>query len=177
MAERSPITVRSVRIEDAEESALILDQPRACWGTLQRPFVSREQRRAGLQKMLEDPNLHFLGAEIDSRLVGTLGLHVSSNPRCRHVASIGMAVHDEFAGRGVGSALMAAALDLCDNWLNVFRVELDVYVDNEPALALYRKFGFQLEGTQRAVAMRDGRYVDSYMMARLREVPSISTEG
>src|SRR3712207_8890917 len=49
-----------------------------------------------------------------------------------------------------------------DNWLNVLRLELDVYVDNEPAVALYRKFDFEIEGTHRQAAFREGRYVDTY---------------
>ena len=47
-----------------------------------------------------------------------------------------MAVHDDWAGRGVGTALMQAALDLADNWLGLTRVELTVWADNQAALAL-----------------------------------------
>ena len=50
--------------------------------------------------------------------------------RMRHVGSIGMAVRDDWQGKGVGTALMEAALDLADNWLNLTRIELSVYVDN-----------------------------------------------
>jgi putative acetyltransferase len=80
-----------------------------------------------------------------------------------------MAVHDDYHGRGVGTALMVACLDLADNWLNLHRVDLDVYVDNEPALRLYKKFGFVIEGRLVDYAFRDGAYVDVYMMARLRK--------
>jgi len=45
---------------------------------------------------------------------------------------------------------------------------LTVYVDNEPAIRLYQKFGFEVEGTRRKDVFRDGQYVDSYAMARLR---------
>ena len=55
-----------------------------------------------------------------------------------------------------------------DGWLNVFRLELTVFADNERAIALSRKFGFETEGTHRACALRDGRYVDTLSMARLR---------
>jgi putative acetyltransferase len=41
-----------------------------------------------------------------------------------------MAVRDDWQGKGVGTALMEAALDLADNWLNLTRIELRVYVDN-----------------------------------------------
>lgn len=71
-------------------------------------------------------------------------------------------------GKGVGSRLLTAALDVADNWMNLHRVELTVYVDNEAAQRLYRKFGFEVEGVLRDSALRDGVFVDTVSMARLR---------
>ena len=79
-----------------------------------------------------------------------------------------MAVRDDWQGKGAGSALMQAAVDLADKWLNLTRLELEVYTDNEPAIRLYKKFGFITEGTLRQFAYRDGIFVDAYTMARLR---------
>jgi putative acetyltransferase len=62
-------------------------------------------------------------------------------------------------------------LDWADNWAGLLRIELGVYADNERAIRMYRRFGFELEGTQRAFALRDGVYVDSLMMARLHPRP------
>ncbi|HET6971680.1 MAG TPA: GNAT family N-acetyltransferase, partial [Phenylobacterium sp.] len=78
------------------------------------------------------------------------------------------AVHDAWAGRGVGTALMAAVVDLADNWLQVRRLELSVYADNARAIALYERFGFEREGLNRDYAWRNGAFVDSIAMARLR---------
>jgi L-phenylalanine/L-methionine N-acetyltransferase len=64
--------------------------------------------------------------------------------------------------------LMEAALDLADNWLDLTRIELSVYTDNAAGIALYKKFGFEIEGTHRRYAFRNGGYVDSYSMARIR---------
>jgi GNAT superfamily N-acetyltransferase len=55
-----------------------------------------------------------------------------------------------------------------DNWLNLTRIELRVYVDNSGAVALYKKFGFEIEGTHRRLVFRNGEYVDAYSMARIR---------
>lgn len=61
-------------------------------------------------------------------------------------------------------------IDLCDNWLNVKRIELNVYVDNHAAIALYKKFGFQIEGELVEYAFRHGEYVNAYQMARLNQI-------
>ena len=72
---------------------------------------------------------------------------------------------------------MQAALDLADNWLRLRRVELRVYADNARAIALYGKFGFEVEGTHRAYSIRNGVYVDSLSMARIVEGPRINMAG
>ena len=77
-------------------------------------------------------------------------------------------MHDEWQGKGVGKALMAAAVDLADNWLNLTRLELEVYADNAAAIHLYERFGFVYEGTLRQHAFRNGEYIDSNIMGRLR---------
>ena len=39
--------------------------------------------------------------------------------------------------------------------------------DNQHAIALYQKYGFEIEGTHRAFAFRAGQYADGLSMARL----------
>ena len=84
---------------------------------------------------------------------------------------LGISVTPTAQGQGVGTALMTALCDYADNWLALLRIELTVYTDNEVAQRLYRKFGFELEGTFRAYALRDGVYVDAHSMARLHPRP------
>ena len=81
---------------------------------------------------------------------------------------LGLGVHSRHHGRGVGRALLEGLLDLADNWLPVVRLELTVFADNERAIALYRRYGFEVEGTHRAYALRAGRYADVLAMARIR---------
>ncbi len=106
-------------------------------------------------------------ASIDCEVVGNLGFELCTTPRRRHVASIGMGVKDNYQGLGVGSALLATAINLADKWLNLTRLELSVYTDNERAITLYKKFGFEIEGESKNYAFRDGQYVSVYHMARI----------
>ncbi len=161
------ITIRHAEPADAPALRDLYAMPNAQAGTLQLPYPT-----LGVwQKRLESGSvvaLVALVAEVDGLLVGQLSLHMEPNPRRKHVACIGMGVRDDWAGKGVGSALLGAALEMADNWLNLQRVELTVYTDNQGALALYRKFGFVEEGLARGYAFRQGEYVDALYMARIR---------
>lgn len=158
--------IRAVEPEDFEALRDIYAQPLACGWTLQMPFPAAALWRDRLTHI--DPNRRLLVACLDGHPVGNIGLMLEANPRRRHAASLGMGVHDAYAGRGVGRALMEAALDLADNWLGVRRLELTVFADNARAVGLYRTCGFEVEGRMRRFAMRDGTLADALAMARLR---------
>jgi putative acetyltransferase len=160
------ITVRGIEADDWEDVAALRSTAGVIYGTLQLPHTSRDLVRDRLENMPNDQR--GLVAVVEGRVVGQLGLQFYTGRRS-HVASLGMMVHDEYQRRGVGSALMQAAVDLAENWLNISRIELEVYTDNAAGLALYRKFGFEIEGTLRDYSYRDGRFVDTYKMARVRE--------
>ncbi len=167
-ASRRPVlTVRRAEVRDAEAMLATFAAPKAQAGTLQMPYPSADIWR---KRIADAPaGDYVLVCEAGGEVVGNCGLHAtSSSPRRRHAGTIGMSVRDDWQGKGVGTALMAAAVDLADNWLDYRRLELTVYTDNAPALALYRKFGFEVEGTLRQYALRAGVLVDAYTMARLR---------
>jgi putative acetyltransferase len=164
------ITIRRSEPADYEALHRIFSGPRAVWGTMQLPFPSLEIWRKRLAE--PDEGIFGLVACAEEEVVGHLNLHTfPHHPRRGHVGQIGMAVHDDWQGKGVGTALMQAAVGLADNWLNLLRLELQVYPDNEPAVWLYKKFGFAPEGTLVKNAYRDGQYVDVVIMARLKPEP------
>jgi putative acetyltransferase len=161
-------TIRIRSAEPADYPALqrIHEQPKVIRGTLQVPFPSAESWR----KRMADPadGHHALLACVEQEVVGVISMRQEPYPRRRHVGQIGMSVHDDWQGKGVGTALIQAAVDLADRWLNLTRLELAVYTDNTVAIGLYEKFGFKIEGTHEQYGFRDGRFADVYAMARLR---------
>ena len=147
----SEIVIRHVETTDAQALHHLYSQTPVYRDTLQLPLPSVESWQKRLAN--PEPGKHNLAAIIDGQLAGQLVVMLNQRVRRRHVATFGIGVDPRYHGKGVGSRLMQAMLDLCDNWA---------------AIALYRKFGFEIEGTSRAYAMRGGVLVDAYHMARLR---------
>lgn len=158
-------SIRHVEPDDFEAVRNVYQSEHAFANTLQLPFASIDTWR---KRLADTQHVRGLVACHERDIIGHVALHTFPNPRRSHAAMIGMAVRDDWQGKGVGSALLQSAINLAENWLQLTRLELTVFADNEAAQALYRKFGFTLEGTHRRYAFRDGRFVDVLAMARLR---------
>jgi putative acetyltransferase len=159
------ISIRAANIDDFQAIKAIYAQPNCYANTFQLPYPSDDLWHERLKEY--DSNHHSLVALIDGVIVGQIGLLVCATPRRKHVADIGMGVSGSHQGKGVGDALLAAVIDLAINWLAVTRIELGVYTDNAAAIGLYKKHGFEMEGTAKKYAFRDGKYVDTYFMAKV----------
>jgi L-phenylalanine/L-methionine N-acetyltransferase len=101
-------------------------------------------------------------AVADGRLIGMLHIEVS-----RHgFGELGMLVDRAWRGRGVGSALVAAAIDWAHNH-GLHKLCLEVFAHNAAAVALYRKCGFVEEGRRaRQYRRASGELWDSIVMGR-----------
>lgn len=161
--------IRAATPDDAQRLAALQALPGFRFGTLRLPYPRAEDVRRRLAGLGEHD--HVLVAEIGPHLVGTASLRRLSGRRS-HAGEIGMGVHDDWAGQRIGTRLLAAVVDIADNWLGLRRLQLTVYTDNARAIALYRRAGFVLEGTFRQDALREGRLVDVHAMARLVPPPS-----
>ncbi|GAN81022.1 GNAT family N-acetyltransferase [Acidocella aminolytica] len=160
-------TIRATRPSDIPAINRIYNQPSVRRFTMGLPFVSL------------DASAHFFAANqslrtslvacgADGTILGEASLTRESSLRRAYAASLGLMVAEESRRQGIGRALLTALLDLADNWLNLQKLELDVFTNNEPAIALYRSAGFEVEVTQHHFAMQDGVLADNFAMARLR---------
>lgn len=163
------IEIRAVSPDDVDDLAEILSMPKCQTQTLQMPYQSIEKIRERYTNI--PANLYILVAVVKDtqKVVGSISVLRPTRPRQLHTGMLGMAVHDDYQVQKIGSRLMEAIIDLAENWLNLTRLELTVYVDNQPALRLYQKFGFMIEGTLRNYAFRDGTFIDAHLMARIKE--------
>lgn len=162
----SGIVIRHAEPGDTEAVHRLFTQPEVYYNTLQVPHPSRAMWQERMNQ--KSPGQYHLVAIVDDQVAGHLMIAAETRPRRSHVASFGLCVDAARHNQGIATALLREMIAMCDNWLRIERIELTVFVDNAPAIALYQKLGFDIEGTGKRYGLRDGDYIDAYFMAPLR---------
>jgi putative acetyltransferase len=126
-----------------------------------------EQEKAILADFAASPRALMLVAIAESSIVGELSLKaISSRRAVQHVATLGMSVKQPWRRKGVGRELITAALEWAPT-AGIKRVELYVYARNAPAIALYEKLGFAIEGRRKGFIREGDEFLDDLVMAKL----------
>jgi L-phenylalanine/L-methionine N-acetyltransferase len=121
--------------------------------------------RRYLKAVRRYPHAAVLVAErSDGAIIGRLSLARDTHPASSHVADLGLMVAHDARRRGVGRALLEAAVDWA-RATGIRKLELHVFPWNEPAIQLYETFGFEREGLRRGHYNRAGQDVDAILMA------------
>jgi ribosomal protein S18 acetylase RimI-like enzyme len=160
------VTIAQVREEHIEGCHAALDvvareHKYVVW--LEAPPL--EASRAFIGHSIAHRHPHFVALDGD-RVVGWCDVTPLGRPAIPHGGVLGIGLLPEWRGRGVGRRLMQRTLEAARDF-PLTRVELSVRADNERAIALYRKIGFEVEGRRRRVLRIDGLYYDDITMALL----------
>ncbi|WP_062647592.1 GNAT family N-acetyltransferase [Streptomyces maremycinicus] len=155
--------IRTARPADAEALALV---DRLTWSTLHAVMPEPVPPYGPFFDDRHVPE-DYLVAEVDDRVIGYVRLAPPTPLACNaHVRQIqGLAVLDEGRGRGVGRALIRAALDEARRQ-GARRITLRVLGHNAPARRLYESEGFVVEGVLPEEFLLGGEYVDDVFMGR-----------
>lgn len=148
------ITYREIREEDAERHlnlCLKLDQETKFM--LLEPGerkTTAETHQERIRSITESPNSTIIVAEANGELVGYLAVNGGGANKIKHLGHIVIGILKDYTGKGVGTALFQAA----EAWRTrsgsgITKFELTVMVPNESAIALYKKVGFEIEGTKK----------------------------
>ncbi|MEM8777121.1 MAG: GNAT family N-acetyltransferase [Pseudomonadota bacterium] len=162
------IFIRAVEPEDAPGVTALMNLPGYRWGTMRLPYQSVSTTR---QKMsTSGTNFVCLVATSTEEIVGMASL-TRFEGRRSHVGAVDMGVHDACVGNGLGTRLLTSLLQVADDWWALRRIELTVNADNERAIGLYKRMGFEREGVLRDYAFRGGAFIDAVSMVRLGNAP------
>lgn len=146
--------------ETCGETAYLVAEPEEiCWAP------EEQAKRVGRWNAAPD-RLRLL-AEVDGALAGAAVMYgTGTRRRLRHRCSVDITLYRRFWGMGIGTALLGELLAAAGT-AGYEQAELEVVSANAPAIALYRKLGFETVGTiPRALKYRDGSYGDFLMMVK-----------
>lgn len=142
-----------------KESEFMLFEPDERKITLEQQFKRIESMQ------LEENSTIFIAENVD-KLVGYLVVIGGSANRNKHSAYLVIGVLKQFSGLGIGTKLF----EKLQEWSvqhKIHRLELTVMNHNERAISLYKKAGFEIEGTKRNSLFVNGKYIDEYYMSKL----------
>jgi RimJ/RimL family protein N-acetyltransferase len=134
------------------------------WLVTTNGWRNAADERRYLRAIRRYPNAAVFVAEDDGVIVGRLSIARDQHPASGHVADLGLMVAASHRRRGIGTALLEAAV----GWARVSgvrKLELHVFPWNEAAIALYERFGFVREGYREKHYRRGDEYADAVLMA------------
>jgi L-phenylalanine/L-methionine N-acetyltransferase len=142
--------IRSATSQDAAAiAALFADESIAMW-TDELPYHSAQEWQAKIESAQKAGAFTWV-YERNSEVLGYVKLTSITFPRRKHVAQLGPILVAKSAQRqGVGALLLQHAINACDSWLQVRRIELVIDADNDAARALFISQGFVVETSPKA---------------------------
>lgn len=164
--------VRRLGLDDAEayrRLCLQLDRetPYRLYGPGERMDILRVYAEE-IEAIVRNPRSCLIAAEENGLLVGYLVAYGRTAPRVSHVVTVAVGILQSHTGRGIGGRLFAC-LEVWARENGVHRIDLTVMTDNEPALKLYTRLGFNMEGRKRDSMKFGDRYIDEFYMSKLLE--------
>lgn len=162
-------TLRSLTERDAQEALALLIQTSGETDFLSRYAdeikITMQEERDYINRKDADPRALEIGAFCDGKMVALAGFRaVDDNDRNRHRADLGLSILRDYWGLGIGSAVMATLIEAARK-VCYSQMELLVAADNARAIALYKKFGFEVFGRlENANRHRDGRFTAELSM-------------
>lgn len=162
------LTIREAQKEDAAAFIAYLNQVVGetdflTIGKGEFIMTQREEEEI-LEEYKSATNKIFLVAELDGNIAGILNVDASSKPRQRHMGELGITVRKEYWGKGVGAGLMQSMIEWAKQLGVIRKLNLTVQANNEAAIALYEKCGFEKEGLVKRDAYINGEFYDAYVM-------------
>lgn len=163
-------TIAQATIEDAELIVKFLNKAAGetnflTFGLDEFPLSVEEEANTILE-CLEKNNCLMLVAKIHGEIVSQLFLDVSLQPRLAHIGNIGISVSKRHWGMSIGTNMMLDAIAWAKK-KNLTKLQLQVRTDNENAICLYHKLGFNIEGTITRSTRIGNTYFDDFVMGLL----------
>lgn len=162
------ITYREPEVEDAQK---IVDFYNYVGGETTYLSFEKDEYPLDTDGQVEDilstkkqPASIMLLAMDGDEIAGIGTIHSGNKIKARHQGELGIVVAKKYQAQGIGSEIIRKLIDFCRGNGITTRIQLDTRCDNEVAVKLYEKFGFEIEGRLKNTTLLNGEYFDLYVM-------------
>jgi RimJ/RimL family protein N-acetyltransferase len=128
--------------------------------------ISGEEQENRIELIRKSDNSTIFIVEDNKELIGYLIAIGGNAIRNKHSVYLVIGILAKYRGLGIGTKLFKQL----ENWAikhKIHRLELTVVSLNEAGLQLYKKMGFEVEGTKKHSLYIQGEFVDEYYMSKL----------
>ncbi|MCG8570859.1 MAG: GNAT family N-acetyltransferase [Spirochaetes bacterium] len=164
------LMIREATGDDAENMLLYLRQVAKESDffafTAKEAEIFLEEEQAIITNLKESKNSVFLVAERKKQLIGILIFKGGKYQRIEHSGEFSLSVVKEYWGKGVGPALLEYLLNWAKENSLIKKINLKVRFDNYAAIKLYRKYGFNEEGTIAREYLINGVFYEALLMGK-----------
>ncbi|MDO9182594.1 MAG: GNAT family N-acetyltransferase [Bacteriovorax sp.] len=166
------VSIRSANIEDAKATlnikrSSILEEIHQLV-TPSEFKTTLESEAKWIEKHLDNPYYIAIVAILNNEIVGLIDFSNGENERISHTGDFGMSVDTSVRSLGIGTHLLQALIDWAKSTKKIEKINLRVHSDNEIAIGLYKKMGFDIEGVQQKdLKYGPGKYVDTILMGKI----------
>jgi RimJ/RimL family protein N-acetyltransferase len=164
------VNIRQIVREDTEGLGQIISQVESESAFMMYEAGERqinvERQSQMIEGLLKSDNSTILVAEDHGKLIGYLFARGGQAKRNKHAVYIVIGISKAFTGKGIGTKMFSAL----EKWATdheIHRLELTVMTENKAGLGLYKKMGFEIEGTKRDSLWINGAFVNEYYMSKL----------
>ncbi len=163
------ITIREIKISDSEDFVIFLnivsdETDFLLLNSKERNLDVGKEAKIIRSIKRERKSVIFV-AEFEDRIIGSSGLHFNGKSnRVSHRATFSISLLKDFWGKGIASRLTEYIINYA-KVIDLEKIELTVRADNEKAIKLYKKFGFETEGEIKHYFYINGKYYNAYIMA------------
>ena len=126
-----------------------------------------EQEKEFINAAYHGSNSMMIACIVDNKFAGNCMISFNDSKKCRHRASVAIALLQEFWNLGIGTRMFEELFKIAEEREEVCQIELDFIEGNNRARSLYEKMGFRITGVKpNAIRMKDGSFVNEYMMVK-----------
>ncbi len=166
MIKTKRLQIVSLEREDIESLRLMRNDPTTRHWLTDTSIISKEAQEKWFDKLYDDDSRLYLAIKNNKeQFVGVL--RSDQWDRINHSVRIGLDIHPDFRGKGLGTEAFEGFINYLFGELGMHRIWLLVAENNAVAIKLYARLGFSREGVMRDALLRDGKYTNYLNMSVL----------